>query len=324
MSQSTPVTPRSESVVEGVVVRSTGRWVHVKTCDRVLRSRVRGRFRLQERGPTNPVAVGDRVSMRIGKDGTGYITRVHDRDNHLSRRAAGRHADRRQVLVSNVDAVWVVQSVVLPRPNPGLIDRILVTAEAQEIKAGIVLNKMDLADVTRRSKMRTLQHRYVRLGYAVFPTSAVTGEGLEQFHAALADRISIFMGPSGTGKSTLLNALEPGLALRTGRVSQKTRKGRHTTANAELFLLSTGGGVVDTPGVREFGLLQVEPWELSHHFPEFRNYLNHCRFPACTHSHEPDCRVKLAYRNRAITRDRYNSYLNILHSISIGEADIGR
>ena len=319
-----PVPAASAKDVEGVVIRSTGSWVHVKAGNEVVRSRVRGRFRLRGRGPTNPVAVGDNVSVRIDKDGTGYITQVRERANHLTRRAAGRRVGREQVLVSNVDQAWIIQSVLLPKPNPGLMDRVLVAAEAQEIRAGIVFNKMDLSDAGLRSHVLTLQRRYMQLGYPVVLTSAATGEGVAALRAALVGQITIFTGPSGVGKSTLLNVLEPGLTLRTGRVSLKTRKGRHTTANAELFLLTGGGGVVDTPGIREFGVLNMEPWELSHHFPEFRPYLARCRFRACTHDHEPGCSVKEAYTAQAITEERYHSYLNILLSIHNGEADVGR
>ena len=281
-------------------------------------------MRLGERKPTNPVAVGDTVSLRMGKDGTGLITRMHKRVNYLGRRAAGRRVDQGQILVSNIDVVWIIQSAALPAPNKGLIDRILVATEAQDIQAGIVFNKMDLAHGAVLENIQVLQQRYGSLGYMVNLTSATTGDGVEALRTALTGSISLFTGPSGVGKSTLLNAVEPALQLRTGRVSLKTHKGRHTTAHAELFLLQGSGGVVDTPGLREFGILDMEPWELSHHFPEFRDYLTHCRFPACTHDHEPDCKVKDAYFGDLISEERYFSYLNILHSIHAGEADVGR
>ena len=264
------------------------------------------------------------MSVRLGKDGAGYITRVHARANYLSRRAAGRRIGREQTLVSNVDAVWIIQSFTLPGPNPGLMDRVLVAAEAQEIHAGIIFNKMDLADAHTHGEVRTLQDRYAPLGYSIHCTSATTGAGMAAFRKALREKVNIFTGPSGVGKSTLLNALEPGLRLPVGAVSYKTRKGRHTTSNAELFLLTGGGGVVDTPGIREFGVLNLEPWELSHHFPEFRPHLTRCHFAACTHHHEPDCGVKEACGNRTIAKERYASYLNILHSIRTGKAHAGR
>ena len=229
-----------------------------------------------------------------------------------------------QVIVANIDMVWIIQAVRLPRPNPGFIDRVLVTTEAHEIEAGLVINKIDLIRKKDRAYFDFLNMLYTDLGYRVLLTSAKTGEGVEVFREALTGQTSVVTGPSGVGKSTLLNVVEPGLDLRTGEVSEKTRKGRHTTANAALFPLSDGGFVVDTPGIREFGVLYLEPWELSHYFPEFLPHLEHCRFPTCTHDHEPDCAVIEATLDDAITEERYYSYLNILHSIRLGKKDVGR
>ena len=306
------------------MVRSTGSWAHVRVGDDIIRSRVRGRMRLGTRSPTNPVAVGDIVSLQVGRDRTGYITRVHERTNMLRRRAAGRRVGHTQVVVSNIDVVWIVQSVKLPKTNTGFIDRVLVAAESQDIMACIIFNKMDLADAAEDVHIDMLRLRYAQIGYGVYLTSALRNEGIERVREFMVDRVSIFFGPSGVGKSTLLNAIEPGLGLRTGSVSHRTRKGRHVTSFAELFPLTGGGSVVDTPGVREFGVLGLEPWELSHHFPEFRPFLNQCRFPACTHDHEPGCRVKEACSRKKVTPERYRSYLNILSSIHEGVADVGR
>ncbi len=318
------VAPPVDQFVGGVVIRSTGSWYDVQAADRVVPSKMRGKFRLEEQEVTNPVAVGDQVTIRLNPDDTGLITAIHERKTKLSRRAAGRRVGREQVIVANIDAVWIIQSVRLPRPNPGFIDRVLVTAEAHDIEAGLVFNKIDLIRQKDRAALDFLDALYTGLGYRVLLTSAKTGEGVEAFCAALTDQTSVVTGPSGVGKSTLLNAMEPGLDLRTGEVSAKTRKGRHTTTHAALFPLSDGGFVVDTPGIREFGVLDLEPWELSHHFPEFRSHLEHCRFPTCTHDHEPGCAVKEAYLDDDITEERYYSYLNILHSIRLGKKDVGR
>ncbi len=308
----------------GIVIRSTGTWVDVKVGSEVVRSRVRGRLRLDHNNVTQPVAVGDEVSLRMDSDGTGLITHVHSRRNYLSRRAAGRSVGKEQILASNIDMVWITQSARLPKPNPGLIDRVLVAAEAQEIPAGIVFNKMDLAYGNTLDRICSLRDRYTRLGYRTLLTSALVLEGVDDFRAALARHVSVLTGPSGVGKSSLLNAVDPELALRTGKVSLKTRKGRHTTAYATLLSLASGGSVVDTPGIREFGVLDMEPWELSHHFPEFLRHISKCRYTACTHDHEPDCAVKDAVNGQHITKERYCSYLNILHSVSSGIADTGR
>ncbi len=316
--------PPADLLLDGVVIRSTGSWYDVQVDDQVVPSKMRGKFRLEEQETTNPVAVGDRVTLRLNPDETGLITTIHERKNRLSRRAAGRRIGREQIIVANIDMVWIIQAVRLPRPNPGFIDRVLVTTEAHEIEAGLVINKIDLIRKKDRASLDFLHTLYTDLGYRVLLTSAKTGEGVEAFREALTGQTSVVTGPSGVGKSTLLNVVEPGLDLRTGEVSEKTRKGRHTTAHAALFPLSDGGFVVDTPGIREFGVLFLEPWELSHYFPEFLPHLEHCRFPTCTHDHEPDCAVIEAALDDVITEERYYSYLNILHSIRLGEKDVGR
>ena len=309
---------------DGVVVRSTGNWVDVQVGKRIISSRVRGRFRLSGQRVTNPVAVGDSVSVRIDDGDTGLIIDIHERRSYLSRRAAGRRVGHEQVLAANIDALWIVQSARLPRPNGRLIDRVLVTAEAQEIHAGIVINKMDLVSGDSAALVMHLRELYRGLGYEVYMTSAITGAGVDAFRQALAGRASVVTGPSGVGKSTLLSRAEPGLDLRAGAVSLKTRKGRHTTAHAALHPLSDGGAVIDTPGIREFGVTAQQPWELSHYFPEFRRYIHSCQYLRCTHDHEPGCSVKEAVEQQAITSDRYHSYRNILQSIRDGDADVGR
>ncbi|HMB92800.1 MAG TPA: ribosome small subunit-dependent GTPase A [Rhodothermales bacterium] len=322
-SQEPTPTPE-DAYLQGTIVRSTGSWYDVQVADRVVPSKVRGKFRLEEQDLKNPVAVGDEVTIRINPDDTGLITEIHPRRSKLSRRAAGRRIGMEQIIVANIDAVWIVQSVRLPRPNPGFIDRVLVMAEAHELPAGIVFNKIDLVRKKDQENLAFLTNLYASFGYEVLLTSADTGEGVASFREHLIDQTSVVTGPSGVGKSTLLNAVEPDLGLRTGAVSEKTRKGKHTTTNAALFALSEGGFVVDTPGIREYGVINLEPWELSHYFPEFRPYLEHCRFPTCTHDHEPDCAVKEAFLEDEITEERYYSYLNILHSIHLGERDVGR
>ena len=313
-----------EGEATGMVVRSTGRWVHVSVNGEVVRARIRGRMRLAGLTPTNPAAVGDQVSLHIGRDGVGTITDVHERTNALARRAAGRRVGRHQVLVSNVDAVWIVQSIVLPKPNPGLVDRVLVSAEAQEMDVGIVFNKVDIAKGPALDRATELRLLYRQLGYPVLTVSALTHEGLSSLEESVTGKLNIFTGPSGVGKTALLNALEPRLNLKTGDVSMHTRKGRHTTAHAELHLLTGGGGVVDTPGIREFGVLDIKPWELSHYFREFKRHVNLCRFAACTHDHEPGCQVQVAAKQGFISEERYRSYRNILATIQAGVRDVGR
>jgi len=306
------------SYLEGLVTRSTGHWLDVKVDDRVIPSRMRGKFRLDEQDVTNPVAVGDRVTIRLSEDGTGLITEIHERRNKLSRRAAGHRASREHVIVANVDQAWGVQSIRLPRINPGFIDRFLVMAEVYEIPAGLIFNKIDLMRPKDRDHIFELRDLYEELGYPVMLTSATEDTGLDALKARLRDQINVITGPSGVGKSTLLNAIEPDLEITTSAVSEKTRKGTHTTTHAALHPLSDGGYVVDTPGIREFGILDLEPDELAFFFVEFLPYLNECRFDDCTHDHEPGCAIKDAVEHGAISERRYESYLNILESLRSG------
>ena len=304
----------------GLVVRSTGSWYEVRLDDgEDIRARIRGRFRLDalEIDETNPLAVGDRVRLLMGDDGTGMISEIEPRENQFSRRAAGRKAAvREHVIVANVDRAWCVQATFGPKVNPGFVDRFFVAAETRHIPAGLVLNKADLLDGEPRAQEAVAfwQELYEGLGYPVLLTSAETGIGVDAFRAALADAVSVVSGPSGVGKSSLLNAVEPGLGLRTSEIGEKTQKGRHTTTFATL-LQAGGGWVADTPGIREFGLWDLSPQELGGYFVEFRPFLPDCRFPDCTHAHEPGCAVQAAVDDEAITPERYGSYLAMLETV---------
>lgn len=304
----------------GLVVRSTGSWydVHLDSGEDV-RARIRGKFRLEalEIDETNPLAVGDRVRLLLDSDDVGFITGIEPRENQLSRRAAGRKAAvKEHVIVTNVDRAWCVQSTFGPKVNPGFVDRFLVAAEASHIPAGLVLNKADLLDDEPRAQeaMAFWQELYEGLGYPVLLTSAETGQGVEDFGARLAGRVSVVSGPSGVGKSSLLNAVDPTLHLVTSEVSEKTQKGRHTTTFATLYRVA-GGWVADTPGIREFGIWDMSPQDLGGYFVEFRPLIPHCRFPDCTHAHEPGCAVQEAVDEGAITPERYGSYLALLETV---------
>ncbi|MEQ9103755.1 MAG: ribosome small subunit-dependent GTPase A [Rhodothermales bacterium] len=310
--------------MEGVVIRSTGSWYQVRTATGIVSCTIRGKFRLDGRVATNPVVIGDHVTLSMNEDGTGLITDIGERHNKLTRRAAGRRVGREHVIVANVDAAWVVQSVQEPKFNGGLVDRFLVMAEAWEIPAGIIINKADLIDERSEDAMDFWSETYRDLGYPVLFTSTRTGVGIPELRDQLANHIHVIVGPSGVGKSSLINALEPLADLRTGEVSERTRKGKHTTTFAELIPLGNGGYVADTPGLREYGLVDIGPAELSHRFVEMRENLHECRYPDCTHDHEPGCRIKEMVEAGEIVEERYESYLNILHSIHMGDKDVGR
>jgi len=307
-------------LLEGIVTRSTGSWYAVQVGDRIVPSRVRGKFRLTREDVTNPVAVGDRVTIRLNEeDGTGFIMDIHERETKLSRRAAGHRPGEEHVMVANIDRVWIMQAVDRPRFNAAFIDRLLVAAAVFELPAGLILNKMDLMTGESRPAVMDLHNRYADLGYPVLPTSVEAAYGLDAVRDALQDQTSVITGPSGTGKSSLLNAIEPGLDVETGEVSESTSKGTHTTTHAELHPLSFGGYVVDTPGIREFGLRAVHSKDLAHFFPDLRPYVNACKFPDCTHDHEPGCAIKEAVAQGHVHPARYDSYLHIFESLREAE-----
>ena len=256
----------------------------------------------------DPVAINDTVSFVDAGDGSGLITEVLPRRNKQSRRAAG-SKPLEQVIVANVDQIVPVLSAAKPEPKWALLDRYLADAESAGIAALICITKLDLVDEDRfLEEMRV----YERIGYRVVMTSAVTGSGLEEFKEALKGQISVFVGKSGVGKTTLLNAIQPGLGLRVGEVSGSTGKGKHTTSHLEMFELDFGGGVVDTPGMREFGLWKADDTDVAWLFPEMRPLIGQCKFGAdCSHTHEPGCAIKQAVEAGHIAEWRYESYLKM-------------
>jgi len=302
--------------MEGRVIQSTGKWYKADTENGILECRLPGKFRLNKKEVTNPVAVGDRVDIRIEEDGTGSITEIHDRKNYIPRKAThGRRGE--QILASNIDRAWVVQSVKSPDLNTGFIDRFLVTCEAYEVHGGIIINKADLASDNDRGYLNDLARDYLTLGYPTVIISADKEMNLLKLIGELRNNTSVFIGPSGVGKTSILNKIEPGANFKVGEISSYSDKGKHTTTFARLVPLHFGGYIVDTPGVREFGLVQIEKKELSLYFPEMMEPRRLCRFNNCTHFHEPGCGVIAAYEEGSITASRYNSYLNMLESLAI-------
>jgi ribosome biogenesis GTPase len=265
------------------------------------------RLRRGERRCTNPLAIGDGVMVRRTTDEHGTVEKILPRCNELARAAPGRAA-LKHVLVANLDLLLVVSSVRDPAPNLARLDRFLVLAEQAQIPAMVIVSKIDLGDP---AEAEHLYQPYRAAGYTLLLTSAATGAGVDAVRAVLRDRVSAMVGPSGVGKSTLLNTVQPGLRLRAAAVSARTGKGRHTTSVSELIALDAGGYVADTPGLRGIEPHDLAPELLDHFFPEMRPYVEGCRFSGCTHLHEPGCAVRAAVAASAIAAHRYDNYVKL-------------
>ena len=309
---------------EGLVIRTTGNWYRVLTDGgEAVECRLRGNYRLRGNKQTNPVAVGDHVLFELEADGTGVIHDVRDRSNYIVRRAT-KLSKQTHVIAANIDLLCVVATLGLPRTSTGFIDRLLVTAEAYHIPACIIFNKCDLlVDDELRAMQDEISELYRTVGYPVLEVSALKGSGIDELKAMIAGKTVLFSGHSGVGKSAMLNALCPGLALKVGAISDWSLKGKHTTTFAEIFpiQLSTlhsplSTYLIDTPGIKEFGMVDFTPQELSHFFPEMRRVLHDCYFADCTHRHEPRCAVKEAIDNGTISEERYRNYLSIIEDIT--------
>lgn len=301
--------------MEGLVTRTTGSWYRILSDGKTFDCRLRGNYRLRGNKQTNPVAVGDHVEFLLQDDGSGMINNVLDRRNYIVRKAT-KLSKQTHVIASNIDLLCVVASLAFPRTSTGFIDRLLVTAEAYHIPACIIFNKADLYDDELMESLSSLKNLYGKAGYPVLVTSAMKGSGIEQLKKSIHGKTVLFSGHSGVGKSALLNAIEPNLHLRVGEVSHWSEKGKHTTTFAEIFPLPTAGAfLIDTPGIKEFGMVDIKAEELGHFFPEIRERLHGCRFNTCTHTHEPGCAVKIAVDNGEIAKERYSNYLGILSQI---------
>ena len=301
------------TITTGLVLRARSGFYTIATIEGdLLEARLRGRVK-RDRQASDLAVIGDRVMVERLPDGTGAIASVEPREHRFSRRQPGpRGSWREDVIVANPDLVAAVFSADRPPPNPRLIDRFLVVAEYNEVPALLVANKVDLVG---GEAARSAFGPYQRIGYDVVYASARDGTGLEELRERLAGRLSIVTGPSGVGKSTLLNALQPGLQLTTGEVSEvESGKGKHTTTHAELHPLEgpNGGYVADTPGIRELGLWQIPATELAACFPEFRLHLGACAFNDCSHLHEPRCGLRAALESGAVSEERYDSYRRLL------------
>lgn len=302
--------------MKGVVLKSTGSWYQVRSLEsgELYDCRIKGKFRVAGIKSTNPIAVGDIVHFDLEDDqeGQGMINGIQDRRNYIVRKSVNL-SKQVHIIASNMDQALLVTTLAQPMTSTGFMDRFLSTAEAYSIPTIIVFNKIDLYGEQELMELEYREAVYRAIGYGVIKTSAIKDIGLERLKEVLKDKTTLLSGHSGVGKSTLINAVEPNLDLRTGKVSISHRKGQHTTTFAEMHPLEMGGDVIDTPGIKGFGMVDMKKEEISHFFPEIFALSEQCRFHNCMHLNEPQCAVKKALEENKIAPTRYESYLNQLN-----------
>jgi ribosome biogenesis GTPase / thiamine phosphate phosphatase len=297
---------------QGLVIRSTGSWYEVVTADKDLfQCRLRGRLKLDDKKTTNPVAVGDEVLFETETADKGIITTILPRRNYIIRKSVHRKNES-HILAANLDQALLIATLVMPRTSLGFIDRFLVTAESFRIETVIIFNKIDLLDEEGRDVQQEIKDMYENIGYRCLLTSAEEKTGLLELRALLNNKKTLLAGHSGVGKSSLVNAISPGFTLRTTAVSTFANKGVHTTTFAEMFELEDNMYLIDSPGIKELGLVEMEKAEISHYFPEMRAILGKCRYHNCSHTREPGCAVLAEVKSGKIAESRYHSYLSML------------
>jgi len=299
----------------GTVYKSTGSWYTVKTnLGAVYQCRIKGKFRLKGIKSTNPIAVGDRVDFELETNNdttTGVINTIHDRKNYIVRKSVNL-SKQTHIIASNIDQVFLLITIDNPPTFTSFIDRFLVTAEAYAIKTVLLFNKIDTYDEATLDEVKYLAHVYRKIGYECIGVSALTGKNIDKVKALMVDKVSMFAGHSGVGKSTLVNAIEPELDLKTKEISTQHSQGQHTTTFAEMFDLSFGANIIDTPGIKGFGIVDIDKEEVGDYFPEFFALKQNCKFNNCLHKEEPKCAVKAALDKDEVSFSRYRSYLQIL------------
>jgi ribosome biogenesis GTPase len=303
--------------MKGLIYKSTGSWYITKNEEgKQFNARIKGVLKISGLTSTNPIAVGDRVDMELENEleNTATITAIDDRKNYIAR-VSPHNKNQHHIVASNLDQSLLFATIKDPKTSQGFIDRFLVCSEAFHVPAIIVFNKADVYKAKDLQRFEELKEIYEAAGYIVILASTVNGQGIDEVKERLANKTTLLSGHSGVGKSSLINTIFPQLNLRTKEVSEWSGKGMHTTTFAEMFDLPLGGKVIDTPGVREFGLVDIEKHELSHYFPEMRARLNDCQFNNCMHINEPGCAIKAALNEGNIAVDRYVSYMTILDTM---------
>ncbi|MCB0454428.1 MAG: ribosome small subunit-dependent GTPase A [Aequorivita sp.] len=301
--------------MKGLVYKSTGSWYSVKAENGTFYDcRIKGKFRIGGIKSTNPVAVGDHVDFDIEKKGgetVGVISHIDERENYIIRKSVNL-SKQTHIIAANIDVAFLLITLNNPPTFTTFIDRFLVTAEAYHIKAVLLFNKIDTYNEDELIEIKLLAALYRKIGYECIGVSAITGKNTDKVKALMQGKVTMFSGHSGVGKSTLINTLEPGLGLKTSKISEQHLQGQHTTTFAEMFDLSFGGQIIDTPGIKGFGVVEMEKEELGDYFPEFFELKENCKFNNCLHLEEPNCAVKEALENEEIAWSRYKSYLQIL------------
>jgi len=304
----------------GIVIKSTGSWYSVKIdSENIIDCKIKGTFRMKNIRSTNPVAVGDHVNLELAIESnapasgnhTGIITEILERKNYIIRKSPNLSKES-QILVCNVDQAFIVVTVNYPVTTATFIDRFLVTAEAYQIPCALIFNKTDRYNKEQITRMNLLIELYEKIGYTCLKTSAKKREGIDVLKNMMKNKINVFAGHSGVGKSTLINMIEPKLDLRTDEISTINQTGKHTTTFSEMYPLNFGGYIVDTPGIKGFGVLNMKKEEIGRYFPEIFSKMSKCQYSNCTHTHEPGCEVKQALKENEIAESRYHSYLGLL------------
>lgn len=304
--------------MKGLITKNTGSWYQVKTDQGdFYECKIKGNLRLKDIKSTNPIAVGDFVEFTLNQDGIGMIAGIHDRKNYIVRRSSNL-SKQSHILASNLDLVALVITINYPETSTVFIDRFIASAEAYNVTACIVINKTDRYSDDELEYAAAIKSLYESLGYPVFMLSAFKPETFVDFTACLKDKTTLISGNSGVGKSTLINAISPKSMAKTGEISSYHNKGMHTTTFSEMYQLENGGLIIDTPGIKGFGTVDMEESEISHYFKEIFKTSKECRFTNCTHVHEPGCAVLIAVSNHQISSSRYQSYLSILSDFKTG------
>lgn len=297
--------------MKGLVIRSTGSWYEVKVNDRILKCRLKGKFRIEGLKLTNPVAVGDNVILKEEEEGIGTIIDIEPRSNYVIRQSP-RKKHFLHILASNIDQALVIVTICNPKLKQGFIDRFLLMTAPYDIPVTIVFNKADLYSPEDLDVFHYLKEIYQKIGYQAILSSAMNQLGVDEIKQLLTNKISLISGQSGVGKSTIVNCLQPGLELKTGDISDYTGKGQHTTTFAEMLDLDFGGSIIDTPGIKTLSYNHLEIMDIAHNFKEFFEASVDCKFANCTHRNEPQCAVKAKLETGEISELRYFNYLAII------------